>query len=288
MILEPLAEERRASAWPRSPTITRPARRRWPTRTPGRPTSRCRRNALYLGAGEWAAAARRPRAGAPDAVRRCRRAGPSSKSARRQGRNFAAERAETARQRLRCRRRARAGAAGRRQARRGRALERGRARAHGPCAVRSRPAQSRTVAILARRAGAAQADGRRWRCWASRPGSRPPNSPSSASRTSWAIAWCGRAAQAQARRRTSSPKCQPLGRRSRGARRPRHRPLRRPEEHRGRRRAARLPGDPLRRRRPSCSCRSRTSSCCRATAPRTLGSSSTGSAAPAGRRARRG
>ncbi len=42
-----------------------------------------------------------------------------------------------------------------------------------------------------------------------------------------------------------------VGRRHRRPYRPRHRPLRRPEDHRGGRRAARLPGDPLRRRRPA-------------------------------------
>ncbi len=75
--------------------------------------------------------------------------------------------------------------------------------------------------------------------------------------------------------------------RSRGACRPRHRALRRPQDHRGDGRAARLPRNPLCGRAPSCSCRWRISNCCRAMARRIPRRSSTGSAAAAGRRARR-
>ena len=55
----------------------------------------------------------------------------------------------------------------------------------------------------------------------------------------------GRQAAGEFHRRGDEPR----GRRSRRARRSRHRPLRRAARHRGRRRAARLPRDPLRRRR---------------------------------------
>ena len=65
-------------------------------------------------------------------------------------------------------------------------------------------------------------------------------------------------------------------------------PLHRPEGDRGRRRAARLPRTPLRRRRQSCSCRSKISSFCRATDRKIPKCRSTSSAASAGRRARRG
>ena len=55
----------------------------------------------------------------------------------------------------------------------------------------------------------------------------------------------------QARRRRADRGVEPRRRRSRRPRRPRHRPLHRAQDHRGGGRAARLPGDPLRRRRPA-------------------------------------
>ncbi len=64
----------------------------------------------------------------------------------------------------------------------------------------------------------------------------------------------------EARRRRADGGLEPRGGRSRRPRRPRHRPLQRAQNHRGGGRAARLPGNPLRRRTTGCSCRSRTSS----------------------------
>ena len=112
-------------------------------------------------------------------------------------------------------------------------------------------------------------------------------SPSSASRTFSATAWCGRAGPA-AGRKISSPKS----------------PALRPATSSCMSITASAASSACRRSRPparrmivwnfitrkqrSSTCRSRTSSCCRATAPSRPMSSSTGLAAAAGRRARRG
>ena len=143
---------------------------------------------------------------------------------------------------------------------------------------------------LAAGAGAAEDRRSRSRCSGIEIRLRDATTPrSSASRTSSATGWCGRAARAAAAGEFHRRGDQPRARRSGGACRPRHRALRRAADHRGGRRAARLPRNPLRRRRrQALSCRSRTSSCCRATARRKRPSSSTGSAAAAGRRAKRG
>ena len=172
-----------------------------------------------------------------------------------------------------------AGAAGSRQARRDRAVERGRARADEPCARRPRARQSSPVAVLAGGAGAARSRKSRWRCSVSKAASRPPTPRSSASRTFWATGWCGRAAP---RKRADNFIAEVtalsagdlvvhvdhgIGRFV-GLR-----------DDRGGGRAARLPGDCTTPAATSSTCRSRTSSCCRATAPRRATSISTGSAA---------
>ena len=74
-----------------------------------------------------------------------------------------------------------------------RALERGRARAHEPRAGRPRPGQSCARRRPGRRRWRCRSRRSRSRCSASKPASRPTTSPSSASRTSWATGWCGRA-----------------------------------------------------------------------------------------------
>ena len=122
---------------------------------------------------------------------------------------------------------ARPGAAGGRQARRHRAVERRRARAHEPRAGRPRPAQPDAGRVLARGAGAAEARRSRSRCSASKAASRPPTSPSSASRTSWATGWCGRGARRKRAGQFHRRGDEPLRRRSRRACRSRHRPLHR-------------------------------------------------------------
>ena len=118
---------------------------------------------------------------------------------------------------------------------------------------------------LRRGAGAAGRCDRARRARRSSRASRRRSSPSSASRTSSATGSCARAASRAGRRRSDRGD-EPVGRRSRRARRPRHRPLRRPADHHRARRAARLPRDRTTRAATSCSCPSRTSSCCRATA----------------------
>ena len=115
--------------------------------------------------------------------------------------------------------------------------------------------------------------------------SRPTMSPSSASRTFSATAWCGRARPA-----ASSTISSPKSRASRPAISSSMSSTASAASS-----ACRRSMSPARRMivsscvtppRPSCFCRSRTSSCCRATAPTTPMSSWIGSAAAAGRRAR--
>ena len=200
-----------------------------------------------------------PEAG--DVDRRCRRPG---------GRSFAAERAEHGAQRLRRRASSHVDDAGRRPASASSSRCGARARATAwPGAGRPRPAQRLKRRVAGRGRGAAKprggarrarprsgfetADARRHR----RAGH--PRRPAGAAAPSGASAPPNFIAEA-----TSAGRGRP-----RRPRRPRHRPLQRAEDDRGGRRAARLPGDPLCRRRPAVTCRSRTSSCCRATAPRT-------------------
>ena len=142
------------------------------------------------------------------------------------------------------------------------------------------------VAFLAAGAWRCRRPRWRWPCSASNPASRPKTPRSSASRTFSATGWCGRAAPAAARR-TSSPK----------------RPASRPAIWwcMSITASAALPAcsrskPPARRttasksttpKAPSCSCRWRTSTCCRVTDRRKATSISTGWAAAVGRRARR-
>ena len=160
---------------------------------------------LYLGEAEW-----RERLGSvatalltPFAVPEGQ--GPVIDAGTKQGRNFAAERAEAGRQRVRSGDQARHGAAGRRQARHHRAVERRRARAHEPCARRPCARQSDAGRVVAGNAGPAQAAGRARSARARKRLRDRSKPPSSASRTFWATAWCARGV-ARTGRKTSSPR----------------------------------------------------------------------------------
>ena len=104
--------------------------------------------------------------------------------------------------------------------------------------------QSVAGRVLAGGARAAEAAGRRWRCWASNAASRPPTPPSSASRTFSATGWCGRAARRKRADNFIAEVDGAVGRRSRRPCRSRHRPLRR-AARRSRRRARRTTASKL-------------------------------------------
>ena len=143
---------------------------------------------------------------------------------------------------------ARAGAASVRQAGGGRALERGRARAHEPCARRPRTAQfdaRRLVAACLEPAQAGGGAGRARHRIRFRDGGRGHRQRAGHSRRSFSAAAPRHAPRRQFHRRGH----QPGTRRSGGARRSRHRALCRPAGDHGDGRAARLPGNSLRRRR---------------------------------------
>ncbi len=158
-------------------------------------------------------------------------------------------RAQRARhQRVRGGTQARRSAANRRQARGHRAVERRLARAHGPRARRARPVQSCAGRVLAAGAGAAApaggARGARPRCWLRDRRCRADHRGGHSRRAAGAPA-----PAKQARGKFHRRGDEPCRRRHRRPRRSRHRPLRRPARDRGRGRAARLPGNPLPRRR---------------------------------------
>ena len=77
------------------------------------------------------------------------------------------------------------------QARDRRRLHAGRARAAGDAARRARAAPTPARSRASPRRRRCRPTRRPSRCWASSRASRPPTSPSSASRTSWATGWCG-------------------------------------------------------------------------------------------------
>ena len=165
------------------------------------------------------------------------------------------------------------------------ALERGLARPHGEHAARPQARPTSPRSMPGARCRRRRATRRCLPCSAWRAVSRPPMSPSSASRTFSATAWCGRARRAASstissrrsrvsRPATSSCMSSTASAVSSACRRSRS-PARRM-----------IVSSCIMPPTPNCSCRSRTSSCCRAMAPTRPMSSSTGSAAPAGRRAR--
>ena len=226
-----LAEEAvDAAASSRSPSTTRRASRR-------SRSAELRRAALQAGAARPHVPRRRRRGPArsrPIAVVRADavRGGATAANVRswrgRGGRTFAAERAAGRRQRVRRGRRATSGACRARQRRVIVAAWTPGARErlatlladHGLKDVRKVESFAEALALPRQRR-------RRSPCSASSRASRRRSSPSSASRTSSATAWCGRGASARTRRRRPHRGDQPVGRRSRRARRPRHRPLRR-------------------------------------------------------------
>ena len=112
----------------------------------------------------------------------------------RAGHNFSAERAENAAGVFDAVSKHVQSLAGGGQARGHRAVERGRARAHEARAGRARSAQPDRRWRPGRRRWRCRSRKWRWRCSGSKAVSRPPTSRSSASRTSWATAWCGRGA----------------------------------------------------------------------------------------------
>ena len=123
----------------------------------------------------------------------------------RTGRNFAAERTDAERQRVRRRGQARSGAC---RARAGGSRSRCGATARATawamcCPITGLP--TFPTSHPGRRRWPCRSRRSRLRCWAWKPDSKRRTPPSSASRTSWATAWCGRAAPSSAPR-ISSPR----------------------------------------------------------------------------------
>ena len=242
--------KRPTSASRRSPTTIRRARTRSIRRGGGAPYKPLPPDRLYLSRRRMARPARAHRR-----WRGCRRSprprAPPTRSmiGAHAGRNFVAERSEPGSNVFEAVKPHVEGAAGGRQARRHRAVERGLARAHGPCARRARARSISRRSRPGRRRSRCRGRRSRSPCSASSTASRPPMSPSSASRTFWATAWCARAGSRSGAENFIAEVDEPLRRRPRRPCRSRHRPLRRPARHRGGGRAARLPGDPLCRRR---------------------------------------
>ena len=271
-------------------------------RAPGRP-HRAPHDAVRGGdssfprsGGEQRDAGRRTRAGASEAGFPVSAAvggkGPDGQEGRvlsfggRVGAQFRARARRRGRQRVRRRGPARAQPAGPGQAGDRRRLLARRARAPAGAARRASARQRAQGRELRGGRGAARRRSRHSRCSASSRASRRPTSPSSASRTSWATGWCGPGAR-RAALPTSSPRrpawasaissCTPTTASAASTASP-------PSPRWARRTTAwRSPT----RKAPSSICRSRTSSCCRATARPTGRCSSTAWAASPGRRARR-
>ena len=165
---------------------------------------------LYLTEDEWTKRLERGRAGAADAVRGARGQRRRVRCRRAAGPQFCAGARRHLRQRVRspsspmCRRCRPAQEGG------DRAVERGLARPHGQHAARPQAAQPHQRQHLAHGAGDAAQRGHAGGASAWNPASRPTMSPSSASRTFWATAWCGRARRAasstiSSRRSRASP-----------------------------------------------------------------------------------
>ncbi len=290
VVLEPLAEDAARERLGPDRRLLRGARsRRWHRRMPARSIGRCRPTGSISATAEWderleqAQVARLTPFAVPDGQgpidRRRHAAGAQFRGRARRARQERV-RGRDARMSRRCRQPASASIVA--------LWSEGARERHEPRARRPRARQPVTGRLLAGGAGAAEAASRARRCSGSKAASRPPTPRSSASRTSSATGWCGRAAARQARRQ--------LHRRSHGACRPAISSCMSITASavssacaRSRRRARRTIA--WRSTTPaatSSSCRSRTSNCCRATAPRRATSISTGSAAAAGRRARRG
>ncbi len=153
-------------------------------------------------------------------------------------------------------------------------------------AGRPRPEGRAQGRQLRRSAGPAGRHRQRLACSASKTASRRRLSPSSANRTSWATAWCGRAASTSAPPDVLTEATSLSVGRSRRACRPRHRPLRRPEDDHGAGRAARLPRTHLCRRRQAVPAGREHRTAVALRLGRRRCANSTGSAAAPGSRAR--
>ena len=147
-----------------------------------------------------------------------------------------------------------------------RAVERRLARPHGQHAAGPQARSTSPASTPGARCRRRRATRRCWRCSAWSPVSRPTMSPSSASRTSSATGWCGRARRAasstiSSRRSRASPAAISWSMSSTAS--AASSACRRSKSPARRMTASSCIMPPT----PSCSCRSRTSSCCRATAP---------------------